>query len=522
MRTSTLFFGLLAVCFTSAAVTKDQFINDLNTLNYALALENFEAALYQAYTDRFPTNTSAGVSATFYTYLQQSRDAEKSHANDISGVIQAAGWIPAPACNFTSTINSLGNDPETWLSTLTTVENVGAQAYTGAVRYLTNNVFLQYAATVATVEARHASFLNTLTKANNGSPFPETIQSGKTVDQVFAAVASFFTDCPTSAPKVCFDGVTRNFSVLDHAPGKPYSPKNATSFRTPSGTYAVGGNGPSISQSAYAQDTLVLQYALTAENLEDAFYKYALANVSRESFITYYDPINPLNGIYTSGEIYDLLSVIAGHEAAHVQDLNSAISARGTSGVPKCTYAGNFTGAGFDGTPAGLLSAARTFENAGVGAYVGAITLLTDMELVSTAAGIALVEARHAAYLQLLTGQAGLLPGSNQNNDSPSFANDVATLIGGLLGDCPNITVPDALNGGSYSSKTLPFSKLQGVAADKNKAGGYNDAAPYATATSSSSSGSTGTTPSTSTRASSGSTIFVSVALIASVAALLL
>jgi hypothetical protein len=44
-------------------------------------------------------------------------------------------------------------------------------------------------------------------------------------------------------------------------------------------------------------------------------------------------------------------------------------------------------------------------ENTGVSAYDGAAQFLTDAELLTAAGSIVAVEARHASYLNLLTGE---------------------------------------------------------------------------------------------------------------------
>lgn len=50
-----------------------------------------------------------------------------------------------------------------------------------------------------------------------------------------------------------------------------------------------------------------------------------------------------------------------------------------------------------------MVATARVVENVGVSAYLGALTLLTDPELVTVAASILTVEARHQSILNLLS-----------------------------------------------------------------------------------------------------------------------
>src|SRR5262249_52998815 len=60
---------------------------------------------------------------------------------------------------------------------------------------------------------------------------------------------------------------------------------------------------------------------------------------------------------------------------------------------------------GYGRDPKKFLATARALENTGVMAYAGAIRYLRRADLVTAAAAIAAVEARHAAYLNLVTGR---------------------------------------------------------------------------------------------------------------------
>jgi len=62
---------------------------------------------------------------------------------------------------------------------------------------------LQAGAQIATVEARHASYLNLI---NGDSPFPTAFDEGKKPSEIFAAAKPFIVSCP--------DEVTALFSRL--------------------------------------------------------------------------------------------------------------------------------------------------------------------------------------------------------------------------------------------------------------------------------------------------------------------
>lgn len=94
--------------------------------------------------------------------------------------------------------------------------------------------------------------------------------------------------------------------------------------------------------------------ALTAENLETAFYAQGFAKFTDADF--------QAAGLTTT-DITNLKS-IATTEQTHVTTLNSAIAGAGTQPVVACTYNFGFT------TAAAMVQTAAVLENIGVSAYV--------------------------------------------------------------------------------------------------------------------------------------------------------
>ncbi len=66
-------------------------------------------------------------------------------------------------------------------------------AYDGAIKCLLNPELQEAGATIATVEARHAAFLNLL---NGASPFPAPFDTPKDKCEIFAIAAPFLVACP--------------------------------------------------------------------------------------------------------------------------------------------------------------------------------------------------------------------------------------------------------------------------------------------------------------------------------------
>jgi len=141
-------------------------------------------------------------------------------------------------------------------------------------------------------------------------------------------------------------------------------------------------------QDAFEDDVDVLNYALTLEHLEYSFYRDGLEALGEEAFGE-----GPFGN-----SIYDNLVEIRDHEQAHVETLTSVIEDLGGEPVEEAEYVFDFT----DGNV--FLSTAAVLENVGVAAYDGAGQFITEPDLLTAAGTIVAVEARHASFLNLITG----------------------------------------------------------------------------------------------------------------------
>ncbi len=127
----------------------------------------------------------------------------------------------------------------------------------------------------------------------------------------------------------------------------------------------------------FASDVDVLNYALTLEYLEAAFYVQG-------------NKAGLLDGVEKQ-----YLESIQADEEFHVKALTDTINKLG--GKPVDAPGVNFGGA-FDSRDS-YLKTSVTFENVGVGAYLGAAGFIKDKAILQAAAGIFGVEARHAAVV---------------------------------------------------------------------------------------------------------------------------
>jgi rubrerythrin len=128
--------------------------NDFGILNYAFALEQLEAAFYQAvtgaanFTTLFPDVNEREV-------LTDVTADEVTHREFLRVAIPAQGGtlIGNLAVNFASVLTSRA----TILQTARSFEDLGVAAYNGAGKYLTSATLLTIAGKIVSVEARHAA-----------------------------------------------------------------------------------------------------------------------------------------------------------------------------------------------------------------------------------------------------------------------------------------------------------------------------------------------------------------------------
>ena len=173
----------------------------------------------------------------------------------------------------------------------------------------------------------------------------------------------------------------------------------------------------------------VLNYALTLEHLESAFYRDGLEGFEDADF---------------EAGVIDNLLLIADHEAEHVTTLIGVIESLGGTPVEEATY--DFGGAYDD--PATFLATAQALENTGVAAYTGAAQfLIAEDALLTAALTIHGVEARHAAYLNRLNG-AVPFPDAV---DAPSTPDEILAIAGPFIVAAP---APAAVGGTTGSDAT--------------------------------------------------------------------
>ncbi|CAO1638146.1 unnamed protein product [Parajaminaea phylloscopi] len=164
-------------------------------------------------------------------------------------------------------------------------------------------------------------------------------------------------------------------------------------------------------------DTTILNYALTLEHLEDAFYASSLAKLSAEDF----------KKAGFGPWIRERFVEIGGHEKSHVQFLTKAL---GDKAVKACTYDFGVTDV------KSFIATSQLLEGVGVSAYLGAAQNITNPAYLTAAGSILTTEARHAAWVQ---SSAALSDPAGAAYDVPltSFSS-VYSLAAPLIKSCPS------------------------------------------------------------------------------------
>ncbi|KAJ7184485.1 ferritin-like domain-containing protein [Mycena filopes] len=171
--------------------------------------------------------------------------------------------------------------------------------------------------------------------------------------------------------------------------------------------------------SAYT-DAQILNYALTLEHLENAFYHQALADYDEDAFA---------DAGFGSGA-RDAFLQIAEHEAEHVAFLSAAL---GPNATQPCNYSFPYS------DPQSFAALSQVLEGVGVSAYVGAAKYITTPAYLEAAGAVLSTEARHASYVAaVINGQAAW----GGAFDTPQDLNQVYTLAAAFITSCPSTNPP--------------------------------------------------------------------------------
>ena len=192
-------------------------VTDVEILNYALTLEYLEATFYTQGLNKFDKGDfekyfknnkpyrKQGIKdldgGAVYEEFVRIREHEQTHVKTLQAVIKSLGSKPVPEStyNFDKTaFTGIGK----FVAVAELLENTGVSAYDGAIAYIKAAKLQTAGATIATVEARHASYLNLI---NGHVPFPMPF------------------DKPVAPRKICRAVQAENGGFIVKSP-KPYGP----------------------------------------------------------------------------------------------------------------------------------------------------------------------------------------------------------------------------------------------------------------------------------------------------------
>jgi hypothetical protein len=129
-------------------------------------------------------------------------------------------------------------------------------------------------------------------------------------------------------------------------------------------------------------DVKILNYALTLEYLEAAFYAQAVANAAYGN----------------NAALQKFAQVVAEHEATHVKFLKGALGSAAIKS-PKFDFKDAVT------DQAKFAATAEVLEDTGVSAYLGQVANVFQAPVLTAAGTIATVEARHAAWIRFINAE---------------------------------------------------------------------------------------------------------------------
>src|SRR6185295_4325142 len=144
--------GAGAAGTTMSTSTTSSMGGDVDIVNYALTLEYLEADFYM------DVVSSGLFSGSQLDLIKAIGEHEQQHVQALEQTVEKLGGTPAPKPKTKFPLE----DAKSVLTLAATVENLGAAAYLGQADKIQSPDILAAALSIHSVEARHASALNSL------------------------------------------------------------------------------------------------------------------------------------------------------------------------------------------------------------------------------------------------------------------------------------------------------------------------------------------------------------------------
>ncbi|KAI9452782.1 ferritin-like domain-containing protein [Lactarius psammicola] len=193
-------------------------------------------------------------------------------------------------------------------------------------------------------------------------------------------------------------------------------------------------------------DVDILNFALTLEHLENAFYAEGLSRFTQKDFVD----------AGFSDWSYGRFKQIAAHEAAHVHFLEATLGDKATK---PCTYKFPYD------NPKSFVEFSHVLETVGDSAYIGASKFFENKDYLLAATTVLSTEARHSAWVDSAIRKGSAWSGPF---DTPLGLSQVFAIVSAFITSCPPtnpklpatpfaaLTLPDPAS--AWPGSTTPIS----------------------------------------------------------------
>ncbi|VDC07448.1 unnamed protein product [Peniophora sp. CBMAI 1063] len=185
---------------------------DTQVLNVALTLEHLENAFYSGALERFSVQdfANAGFQPWVRGRFLQIAEHEADHVKFLSTALGSDATRP---CTYSFPYD----DVKGFVDLSATFEQVGASAYTGAAKFISDKDYLTAAATILSTEARQAAWVES--SVRRGSAWGTAYETPLDFNSAFTLASQFITECPSTNPALPARANPALNATGDGAPG---------------------------------------------------------------------------------------------------------------------------------------------------------------------------------------------------------------------------------------------------------------------------------------------------------------
>ena len=182
-----MFNGILSPAQAAISTKRPSKKNDVKILNFALTLEFLESAFYT----QAAANNIAGSDPVLAKFVSTVKSHEAKHVTFLRQTLKSAA-VKKPDFDFGNTVTDLA----TFKATSQVLEDTGVRAYSGQAGNISQGPVVTAAATILSVEARHASWIRFINgggaadAATSALPAPLTFDKPASEKAILKAVGA--------------------------------------------------------------------------------------------------------------------------------------------------------------------------------------------------------------------------------------------------------------------------------------------------------------------------------------------